>query len=82
MVANKKFDFYYNSSHIQTANSTCYIHVYYTVVRMNSIRVFPLLYKHELSGRNEHKSAILFDRKTMYTRGTPEGWQKGRTYLI
>ncbi|XP_076111510.1 heat shock 70 kDa protein 12A-like [Mytilus galloprovincialis] len=27
-------------------------------------------------GRNEHKSAILFDRKTMYTRGTPEGWQK------
>lgn len=81
MVANKKFNFYYNSSHIQTANSTCYIHVYYAVV----IRVFPFFFIYinmHFSGRNEHKSAILFDRKTMYTRGTPEGWQKGRTYLI
>ncbi|XP_052081987.1 heat shock 70 kDa protein 12A-like isoform X7 [Mytilus californianus] len=29
-------------------------------------------------GRSEHKNAILFDRKTMYTRGTPEGWQKAK----
>ncbi|CAC5380207.1 unnamed protein product [Mytilus coruscus] len=30
------------------------------------------------SGRHEHKNAILFDKKTMYTRGTIEGWQKAK----
>ncbi|CAC5363488.1 unnamed protein product [Mytilus coruscus] len=29
-------------------------------------------------GRHEHKNAILFEKKTMYTRGTTAGWQKAK----